>query len=215
MIGRADELTEAELMNIKSVVQSDMKSYGIDLGLFAVVNESEESDPEGTSSDHPEVTTASSNSSKSNDEDETRKKLPRRKSTVFLAPRRPFSSVIESFHELDGVCGMIPLSVIGAESIPAKAIDADDLERLNEVNPLFSDIEQPPSIYVRRYKWATVDVLNPRHCDFVLLRAVVLGSHYKRLKEATRLEKVRVSLLMTKADVNGHTDISYDAPLAY
>jgi len=189
VIGRADELTEAELMNIKSVVQSDMKSYGIDLGLFAVVNESEELDTEGTSSDPPEVTTASSNSSKSNEEDETGKKLPRRRSTAFLAPRRPFSSVIESFQELDGVCGMIPLSVIGAESIPRKAMDAEDLERLNQVNPLVGDMEQPPSIYVRRFKWATVDVLNPRHCDFVLLRAVVLGSHYKRLKEATRLEK--------------------------
>lgn len=189
VIGRADELTEAQLINIKNVVQADMKSYGIDLGLFAV-SESE-SDQEGTSSEHPEVTTASSNSCKSNEEDEARKKLPRRKSAALLTPRRPYSSVMDTLQELDGVCGMIPLSVIGAETLPGKSMDADDLERLNQLNPLFSitGAEEPSSIYVRRFKWATVDVLNPRHCDFVLLRAVILGSHLKRLKEATRLEK--------------------------
>ncbi|POV95226.1 hypothetical protein PSTT_16379, partial [Puccinia striiformis] len=185
VIGRADELTEAELINIKNVVQSDMKSYGIDLGLFAVIES--ESDQDGTSSDHPEVTTDSSNSGKSNEEEDTRKKLPRRKSTALLTPRRPVSSIMDNSHELDGVCGMIPLSVIGAEVMPGKSMDADDLERLNQLNPLFKmpNTEDSPSIYV----WATVDVLNPRHCDFVLLRAVILGSHFKRLKEATRLEK--------------------------
>ncbi|KAH9473883.1 hypothetical protein MJO29_000945 [Puccinia striiformis f. sp. tritici] len=189
VIGRADELTEAELINIKNVVQSDMKSYGIDLGLFAVIES--ESDQDGTSSDHPEVTTDSSNSGKSNEEEDTRKKLPRRKSTALLTPRRPVSSIMDNSHELDGVCGMIPLSVIGAEVMPGKSMDADDLERLNQLNPLFKmpNTEDSPSIYVRRFKWATVDVLNPRHCDFVLLRAVILGSHFKRLKEATRLEK--------------------------
>ncbi|KAA1106355.1 hypothetical protein PGT21_033787 [Puccinia graminis f. sp. tritici] len=189
VIGRADELTEAQLINIKNVVQTDMKSYGIDLGLFAVSEP--ESDQEDTSSDHPEVTTASSNSCKSNEDDEARKKLPRRKSAALLTPRRPFSSIVDSLQDLDGVCGMIPLSVIGAEVLPGKSMDADDLERLNRINPLFSipNDEEPSSMYVRRFKWATVDVLNPRHCDFVLLRAVILGSHFKRLKEATRLEK--------------------------
>jgi hypothetical protein len=98
---------------------------------------------------------------------------------------------METFQELDAICGMIPLSVIGAEVLPGKSMDADDLDQLNQVNPLFCNIDPSPSIFVRRFKWATVDVLNPRHCDFVLLRAVILGSHFKRLKEATRLEKVR------------------------
>ncbi|EFP74246.2 uncharacterized protein PGTG_00202 [Puccinia graminis f. sp. tritici CRL 75-36-700-3] len=159
VIGRADELTEAQLINIKNVVQTDMKSYGIDLGLFAVSEP--ESDQEDTSSDHPEVTTASSNSCKSNEDDEARKKLPRRKSAAILTPRRPFSSIVDSLQDLDGVCGMIPLSVIGAEVLPGKSMDADDLERLNRINPLFSipNDEEPSSI------------------------------HFKRLKEATRLEK--------------------------
>ncbi|KAG8929761.1 hypothetical protein FRC01_003789, partial [Tulasnella sp. 417] len=40
--------------------------------------------------------------------------------------------------------------------------------------------------FVRRYRWGTIDVLNPSHCDFVALRAAVLGSHMRALKKNTK-----------------------------
>lgn len=190
VIARADELTEAALAIVKAVVRSDIKQYGIDLGLFEA-NESESTD-EDKSSDHLVVTTASSNSVQSNDDHNgDQKKLPRRKSVALLPPRRPFSSVINSLQEFENVGAMIPFSVVGAEVLPGQSMTGDDIQRLNQADPLFDppNSEQPPSIYIRRFKWAIVDILNPGHCDFVLLRAVVLGSHFKKLVEATRLDK--------------------------
>lgn len=199
IIGRSDELTETELSNLKQIVRSDIESYGIDLGLFtnneseAEFLEEERSKPptemSGVKTAAIEVKTESVSSHNAS-ESETPKSLPRRKSTALIAPRRPFSYVMDSLQEFENVCGMIPLSLIGSEVIPGQSMEADQIEKLNQVNPFFN----PPnndlaSNFVRRFKWAVVDVLNPHHCDFVLLRAVVLGSHFKRLKEATRLEK--------------------------
>ena len=41
---------------------------------------------------------------------------------------------------------------------------------------------QAPSVsgrFVRRFRWGTVDVLDPQHCDFAALRAAVLGSYMR------------------------------------
>ena len=33
--------------------------------------------------------------------------------------------------------------------------------------------------YVRKYKWGTLDVCDPAHCDFVVLRTAILSSYFK------------------------------------
>ena len=34
-------------------------------------------------------------------------------------------------------------------------------------------------VFVRRFRWGTVDVLDPTHCDFAALRTAVLSTHMK------------------------------------
>lgn len=34
-------------------------------------------------------------------------------------------------------------------------------------------------VFVRRYRWGTVDTLDPQHCDFVALRTAILSTHAK------------------------------------
>ena len=43
--------------------------------------------------------------------------------------------------------------------------------------------QSPPDdlkdLFVRKFRWGTIDVLNPAHCDFAALRTVVLSTHMK------------------------------------
>lgn len=39
--------------------------------------------------------------------------------------------------------------------------------------------EFPRGKYVRKYKWGTLDVLDPAHCDFVALRTAIFGVFFK------------------------------------
>ena len=43
--------------------------------------------------------------------------------------------------------------------------------------------QNPPDdlkdLFVRKFRWGTIDVLNPIHCDFAALRTVVLSTHMK------------------------------------
>ena len=47
----------------------------------------------------------------------------------------------------------------------------------------FSYLAGPPAnlrgVFVRRYRWGTIDVLSPEHCDFAALRTAVLSTHMK------------------------------------
>jgi hypothetical protein len=44
-------------------------------------------------------------------------------------------------------------------------------------------LQGPPDdlkgVFVRKYRWGTVDVLDPSHCDFAALRTAVLSTHMK------------------------------------
>src|SRR5262249_47403057 len=46
--------------------------------------------------------------------------------------------------------------------------------------PLF---QSPPDdlkgVFTRNFRWGSVDVLNPQHCDFAALRTAVLSTHLK------------------------------------
>ncbi|KAF8903131.1 septin family protein [Gymnopilus junonius] len=56
-------------------------------------------------------------------------------------------------------------------------------------------------IFTRKFRWGTVDVLNPDHCDFAALRTAVLSTHLKVLKTHTKevlYEKYRTEKLLAR-----------------
>jgi cell division control protein 11 len=53
----------------------------------------------------------------------------------------------------------------------------------------------------RQYAWGIIDCLNPKHCDFVVLRNVLLSSHRKLFKDITLevfYEQYRTERLMAR-----------------
>lgn len=59
----------------------------------------------------------------------------------------------------------------------------------------------PKGQFTRKYKWGTLDVLDPVHCDFVALRTAVLSTHFRGLKVNTRevlYEKYRTEKLLAR-----------------
>jgi len=65
-------------------------------------------------------------------------------------------------------------------------------------------LQSPPAdlkgVFTRKFRWGTVDVLDPNHCDFAALRTAVLSTHLKVLKTRTRevlYEKYRTEKLLT------------------
>ncbi|KAF8755138.1 Septin [Rhizoctonia solani] len=61
----------------------------------------------------------------------------------------------------------------------------------------------PRGQFTRKYRWGTIDVLDPSHCDLGVLRGVVLGSHMKVLKMHTRevmYERFRTEKLLAAGD---------------
>ncbi|KAG8745844.1 hypothetical protein FRC10_006871 [Ceratobasidium sp. 414] len=59
----------------------------------------------------------------------------------------------------------------------------------------------PRGVFTRKYRWGTIDVVDPAHCDVGVLRGVVLGSHMKALKTQTRevlYEKFRTEKLLAR-----------------
>jgi cell division control protein 11 len=53
----------------------------------------------------------------------------------------------------------------------------------------------------RQYAWGIIDCLNPKHCDFVVLRNVLLSSHRKLFKDITTevfYEQYRTERLMAR-----------------
>lgn len=65
-------------------------------------------------------------------------------------------------------------------------------------------------VFVRKYRWGTIDVLLPEHCDFAALRTTVLSTHMKMLKIRTRevlYERYRTEkLLARRATKNIHPE---------
>ncbi|PFH54064.1 hypothetical protein AMATHDRAFT_842 [Amanita thiersii Skay4041] len=56
-------------------------------------------------------------------------------------------------------------------------------------------------VFVRRFRWGTIDVLDPDHCDFAALRTAVLSTHMKLLKLHTKevlYEKFRTEKLLIR-----------------
>ncbi|KAK7048403.1 Septin family protein [Favolaschia claudopus] len=74
-------------------------------------------------------------------------------------------------------------------------------------------LQGPPDdlkgIFTRKYRWGTVDVLDPNHCDFAALRTAVLSTHLKVLKSHTKevlYEKYRTEKLLARRATANITD---------
>lgn len=66
-------------------------------------------------------------------------------------------------------------------------------------------LQGPPEdlrgVFTRKFRWGTIDVLNPDHCDFAALRTAILLTHLKVLKVHTRevlYEKYRTEKLLAR-----------------
>ena len=49
----------------------------------------------------------------------------------------------------------------------------------NPILPLGAPPEDLKGVFIRKFRWGTVDVLDPSHCDFAALRTTVLSTHLK------------------------------------
>lgn len=61
--------------------------------------------------------------------------------------------------------------------------------------------EDLKGIFVRKFRWGSVDVLEPAHCDFAALRTAVLSTHLRMLKTHTKevlYEKYRTEKLLAR-----------------
>ncbi|KAH9480402.1 Neuronal-specific septin-3 [Psilocybe cubensis] len=74
---------------------------------------------------------------------------------------------------------------------------------------LHSPPEDLKGVFVRKFRWGTVDVLDPNHCDFAALRTAVLSTHLKLLKIHTKevlYEKYRTEKLLARRATSNITD---------
>ncbi|KAK0464274.1 septin family protein [Desarmillaria tabescens] len=77
-------------------------------------------------------------------------------------------------------------------------------------NPTFlGPPEDLKGVFVRKFRWGTVDVLDPNHCDFAALRTAVLSTHLNVLKTHTKevlYEKYRTEKLLARRATRQITD---------
>lgn len=196
VIGRSDELTIQQLTNLRTWLRTEMKQSGIDLSLFTGGNEETDSEV----SDEPEaITTSSSISSSSNLSHHTESNTftslkTRRKSLSVTLSTHSHSKRIQCTLTLpraeEALNNLLPLSLINPETF--HPLSNEDMISLNKLNPISNTIDPNElcTTLVRKFRYGTVNVLDPTHCDVLLLRSILFGTHLSKLKESTRLEKV-------------------------
>ncbi|CAK5284103.1 unnamed protein product [Mycena citricolor] len=89
-------------------------------------------------------------------------------------------------------------------STPASARSGRALPFLK--GPMHDDLK---GVFVRKYRWGTIDVLDPSHCDFAALRTAVLSTHLNVLKNHTKehyYEKFRTEKLLARRATANFTD---------
>ncbi|KAH9811835.1 hypothetical protein DFH28DRAFT_900232 [Melampsora americana] len=191
VIGRSDELTIQQLIDVRAWLRIEMRAYGLDLGLFTGTEE--------TDSDSDEPTTASSYLSSSSHQSQSQSQTQttasvkiRRKSlsvTTTLSNSKRTQLTLTQARAEEALSNLIPLSLISPES--SRPLSNEEIMALNQTDLINNTIanEHTSSIFSRRFRWGTIDVLDPNHCEFSLLRAILFGTHLTKLKESTRLEK--------------------------
>ncbi|KAF9077736.1 septin family protein [Rhodocollybia butyracea] len=81
----------------------------------------------------------------------------------------------------------------------------------------YSYLQGPPDalkgVFVRKFRWGTIDVLDPAHCDFAALRTAVLSTHLRVLKVHTKevlYEKYRTEKLLARRATSHITEEQRD-----
>ncbi|CAG8758164.1 43734_t:CDS:2 [Gigaspora margarita] len=85
---------------------------------------------------------------------------------------------------------------IKQHQIPVFDFPVDEEDDAELTDPSTSE-----KILGRQYSWGVIDCLNPKHCDFVVLRNVLLSSHRKLFKDVTLelyYEQYRTERLMAR-----------------
>lgn len=62
------------------------------------------------------------------------------------------------------------------EDHPLPETPVTDSPQLPYSGPLPESLKD---VFVRKYRWGTIDVLDPAHCDFSVLRTAILSSHFQ------------------------------------
>ncbi|KAL4251229.1 TRAFAC class TrmE-Era-EngA-EngB-Septin-like GTPase superfamily protein [Abortiporus biennis] len=101
------------------------------------------------------------------------------------------------------------------------AVSIADSQIQSPISPMNGSVKNfpylagPPAdlrgVFIRRFRWGTIDVLSPEHCDFAALRTAVMSTHMKMLKIRTKevlYEKFRTEKLLAR---RATANISEDA----
>ncbi|KIY45641.1 hypothetical protein FISHEDRAFT_76486 [Fistulina hepatica ATCC 64428] len=132
-----------------------------------------------------------------------RRKLKRQSIDSSASPISPASD--DDHAALSSVDGHTMQSIESSLNgrAPESSIPATPVSALNSRHGLFYN--GPPAdlkgVFVRKFRWGTVDVLNPDHCDFAALRTTILSTHLKVLKVHTKevlYEKYRTEKLLAR-----------------
>lgn len=67
----------------------------------------------------------------------------------------------------------------GHDTIPISSFTPASIHSVRQDPYLNGPPEDLKGVFIRKFRWGTVDVLNPDHCDFSALRTAVLSTHLK------------------------------------
>ncbi|OCH91215.1 hypothetical protein OBBRIDRAFT_792494 [Obba rivulosa] len=125
----------------------------------------------------------------------------------YVRRRRPLKAprAVDGRHSVDASATPVPPSEDGHVAGPESELSSPVSPATTQSVRNFSYLAGPPAdlrgVFVRRFRWGTVDVLAPEHCDFAALRTAVLSTHMKMLKIRTRevlYERFRTEKLLAK-----------------
>ncbi|KAF5369461.1 hypothetical protein D9758_002738 [Tetrapyrgos nigripes] len=157
VISRADLLCNERMSAIKMAVRKDLADAGIGFGIFDEVQGLETSNGYGH---HPNGSSSSSTPPPTSPTGSSRLRLP----YALISP--------DNYSHSDGV--------------PRMSLSRTDLVQFYALpRRSLSDTRIQLGKYVRIYRWGTMDVLDPRHCDFVPLREAIFH-HMDTLQNYTR-----------------------------
>ncbi|THV00813.1 hypothetical protein K435DRAFT_854340 [Dendrothele bispora CBS 962.96] len=159
VVSRADLLCNERMSAIKIAVRKDLADAGIGFGIFDEVQPADTAN--GYSHHHPNGSSSSA----------TTPPPPSPTSPSLL--RLPYALISpDVYSHSEGVPRMAPsrADLVHFYASPRRSLAETRIE---------------PGKYVRIYRWGTVDVLDPKHCDFVHLREAIFH-HMDTLQTYTR-----------------------------
>ncbi|KAJ2919222.1 hypothetical protein MD484_g1251, partial [Candolleomyces efflorescens] len=86
----------------------------------------------------------------------------------------------------------------GVETVPQTPASVKSLKNVPFLSGPPEDLK---GVFIRKYRWGTIDVLDPNHCDYAAMRTAILSTHLKLLKIRTKevlYEKYRTEKLLAR-----------------